>query len=74
MSQILTEPDGFAERPLYISVNITRKDLMDVQKIHSRKERDQFFKRAVFDASLVPETKYEIIRVDSSGVSIIKPE
>jgi len=74
MSQILTEPDGFKERPLYISVNITRRDLMDVQKIHSRKERDQFFKRAVFDASSVPETKYEIIRVDSSGITIIKPE
>lgn len=74
MSQILTEPDGFAERPLYISVNTSRRDLMDVQKIHSKKERDQFFKRAATDASSVPETKYEIIRVDSSGVTIIKPE
>jgi predicted ester cyclase len=74
MSKLLTEPDGFQERPLYISVNITRPNIMNVQRIHSKTERDQFFKRAATDAESIPETKYEIIRVDSSGSTIIKPE
>ncbi|PWR74832.1 hypothetical protein ACKUB1_13735 [Methanospirillum stamsii] len=74
MSSLLKDPDGFQERPLYISVNISKIVIMNSQRVHSQKERDQFFKRAAFDASSVPEQKYEIIRVDSSGVMIIKPE
>lgn len=74
MSQILTDPDGFQERPLYISVNTSQITIMNSQRVYSQKERDQFFKKAAFDASSVPEQQYQIIRVDSSGVTIIKPE
>lgn len=74
MSQILTDPDGFQERPLYISVNISKVAIMNSQRVHNQKERDLFFKQAAFDASSVPEQQYQIIRVDSSGITIIKPE
>lgn len=75
MSSLLTEPDGFKERPLYISIDLTNLKPLNFRNIDSLKERDRFIHQATgIDTESSPGRKVGIIRVDSSGIHEIHPE
>jgi hypothetical protein len=70
----LKEPDGFSEKPLYLSVDCVHTELLNLQQIRNRKERDKFFSKAKQDRTSGPERDIRVIRVDTSGVTIITLE
>lgn len=75
MSEHLEKPDGFSERPLYISVDVTNLMLLKSQRIPDRKERDRFIHQALTsDVAAMPGRKVGFVRADSYGLHIIVPE
>ena len=74
MSQLLTEPDGFEERPLYISVNKVTLKEFDHRNLRSKSDRNEFLKRAKMDGLAAGDVEVLILRIDKSGYYEIHPE
>ena len=72
--KLLKDPDGFEERPLYLSVDCRHPGLLNLQKIRTRSERDKFLAKAWQDSQNRETWDVRVIRVDSSGITEIKLE
>ncbi len=75
MSELLKDPDNFAEGPLYVSVDKATNQMLDYKNVRDRKDRDRFIKRALTnDVASMPGREIRFARFDSNGIFEIFPE